>query len=126
MNRILTVISLILFLSSPSFAGSQLLKNATTTGASNYDLDTDGATNIWVTTTFSNTTTMVLVLEGSNDKRITWLPLGSYTIDATDISNGYAGFHVNNRTADHVRPNVTTLSGGGATVTAVTVSHERR
>ena len=106
--------------SSIVFAAATLLKDATATGAGR-DIYVDRAKDHSVVATYINTSSMVLALEGSDDK-VTWLELGAYTIDATDISNGAARFNVTGRLTDYVRPNITTLTGGGATVTVTVLS----
>ena len=105
---------------STAFGATRLLYNATATGAGG-DLYVDRSSSHSVVATFTNASTTVIHLEGSHDK-ITWLSLGSYTIDSDDITAGAAIFNVNDRLTDYVRLNITTLTGGGAAVTATILS----
>lgn len=116
MRKLFVGVLLALSMSVSAHAGEVLIDGATSTGFEK-SRAVKKATYFTVVATFANTSTMVISLDGSLDNT-TWPSYGDYTIDATDISNGYAVFHVNGRLADYARPNITTLTGGGATVTA--------
>lgn len=119
MKKLFIGFLLSLLVSTAAYAGTVLIDEATSTGAGK-PLAVRGAKNHTVVATFTNASTMVISLDASIDNT-TWPSIGDYTIDATDISNGYAIFHVNDRLVEYVKPNITTLTGGGATVT-VTIS----
>jgi hypothetical protein len=110
---LLTMIIMGLFFASSAFGASKLLNGATATGTG-IPLKVEASTHVFVVT-FSNASTMVLAAEGYDG--YTWTTLGTYTIDATDISAGKFRWDINSRLTDEIRPNITTLSGGGATVT---------
>ena len=97
-----------------------LLKDATATGVGGA-LFVNGAKDHSVVAVLTDVDTMVIALEGSDDN-ITWLPLGTYVIDADDITAGATRFHITNRLTDYVRPNITTLTGVGATVSVTVLS----
>lgn len=121
MKRILIALTIAIVLaSSTAFAAATLLSGATATGAG-LDLYVDRSSSHSVVVTFANVSTAVVALDGSHDK-VTWLSIGAYTIDSDDITAGAAIFHVNDRLVDYVRPNVTTLTGGGATVSVTVLS----
>lgn len=117
MKRIISMVAIIVMLaSSVAFGATRLLSGATATGAGG-DLVSESDTYA-VVATFTNASTMVLGLEGHDG--YVWTSLGTYTIDATDIAAGKFRWDINSRLTDKVRPNITTLTGGGATV-SVTV-----
>jgi len=116
----LLLIALVFSLSSTVYAGTVLLSGATATGAGT-PMACKQCKSHTIVVTFVNTSTLVISLDGSVDNT-TWPSIGAYTIDATDISNGYAILHINDRLVDYVRPNITTLTGGGAAVTATVSS----
>jgi hypothetical protein len=115
MKRIFIVLMVVVGLAftSPAFGAARLLTNATTTGEGRSLKLENADTHVFVAT-FANTSTFVLVAEGYDG--YTWTTLGTYTIDAADISAGKFRWDVNSRLTDEIRPNITTLTGGGATV----------
>jgi hypothetical protein len=122
MKKIISMIIIAgIFVGTIAFGAATLLNGATATGAGN-SLFVDRATDHSVVATFINTSTMVLALEASDTGAAPWLELGAYTIDSGDITNGAVRFNVTGRLTDYVRPNITTLTGGGATVTVTVLS----
>jgi hypothetical protein len=114
-------IIVLLLPASISYAGSLLFDNATSVGTGQAK-SVKKASSYTVVATFANTSSLTLTLDGSIDNA-TYPVFGAYSANSADIANGYVIFHVNDKVAEHIRPRITTLTGGGASVD-VTVSYK--
>ncbi len=113
MRKIIPGILLIFVIVGTSFAGTQMLKNATTTGPST-PISVDRERNHTFNCSFLNSTSITAftaVLQGSIDNKTTWSDLGTNEFDATELSNKYSMMHPVYKAVDHVRINITVSTG---------------
>ena len=113
MKKYITGILLVLLFISTAYAGTIMLKDATATGPSG-DLFVDGEKYHTFNCSFLNSTSITAftaVLQGSIDNKTTWSDLGTNVFDATELSNRYSMMHPVSRAVDHIRINITALTG---------------
>ena len=113
MKKYITGILLVLLFISTAYAGTIMLNGATATGPSG-SLFVDGEKYHTFNCSFLNSTSITAftaVLQGSIDNKTTWSDLGTNVFDATELSNRYSMMHPVSRAIDHIRINITALTG---------------
>ena len=113
MKKYITGILAVLFFIGTAYAGTIMLNGATATGPSGY-LFVDGEKYHTFNCSFLTSTSITAftaVLQGSIDNKTTWSDLGTNVFDATELSNRYSMMHPVSRAVDHVRINITALTG---------------
>ena len=113
MKKYITGILLVLLFIGTAYAGTKMLNSATATGESG-SIFVDGETNHTYACSFLNSTSITaftVVLQGSIDDKTTWSDLSTLAYDATDISNKFGMRHAADKPADHIRLNITALTG---------------
>ena len=113
MKKYITGIFLVLLFISTAYAGTKMLNGATATGESG-SIFVDGEKYHTYNCSFLNSTSITaftVVLQGSIDNKTTWSDLSTLVYDATDISNRFGMRHAASKPIDHVRLNITALTG---------------
>ena len=98
--------------------GIKLLDGVEAAGASASILKVSGKKDHTVSISFESTGTvsaLVVSLEGSIDGGLTWHDLAAHTLSGTELTNGYAMFHVTDKIVDRIRLNIDSVTEDGTT-----------
>jgi hypothetical protein len=113
MKRLIIAALITILTISTAYAGTVLIKGATTTGTGK-QINVDGQTVHTYSCAFLTSTSITAftsVLQGSIDNKATWHDLSTHAYDATEISNKYGMRHVYSKPVDWARINITVATG---------------
>lgn len=129
LKKLLSVLFVVMStgISNPAFATSILLLNgveATGTSSAVYLAKTPITVDLYWTNTGGSVTALTLDVEGSSDNS-NYHQLVTYTLNASELTNKKAAFHIVDKLFDYIRFNMTTLTETGTTSVYARLTYQK-
>lgn len=129
LKKLLSVLFIVISIgiSNTAFATSILLLNgveATGTSSAVYLAKTPITVDLYWTNTGGSVTALTLDVEGSSDNS-NYHQLVTYTLNASELTNKKAAFHIVDKLFDYIRFNMTTLTETGTTSVYARLTYQK-
>lgn len=129
LKKLLSVLFVVMStgISNPAFATSILLFNgveATGTSSAVYICKNPLTVDLYYTNSGGSVTALTLDVEGSSDNS-NYHQLVTYTLNASELTNKKAAFHIVDKLFDYIRFNMTTLTETGTTSVYARLTYQK-